>query len=127
MNREKSVLQTRLHEDTLDHIMCINIDGLSLDNFDTENFISDWIESAVTSIHLNGHNSSRTETHEKLTKMLLLYKGKTKQKYFKIILFVFIFFLTWMMWSYLLALVDMNYLIVIIVNNTIEANYRIML
>ena len=89
MNREKSVLQTRLHEDTLDHIMCINIDGLSLDNFDTENFISDWIESAVTSIHLNGHNSSRTETHKKLTKMLLLYKGKTKQKHYFICIYFF--------------------------------------
>ena len=27
MNREKSVLRTRLGEDILDHIMCINIDG----------------------------------------------------------------------------------------------------
>ena len=27
MNREKSVLQTRLSEDTLDHIMRISIDG----------------------------------------------------------------------------------------------------
>ena len=36
MNREKSVLRTRLGKDTLDHIMYINIDGPSSDNFDTE-------------------------------------------------------------------------------------------
>ena len=41
--------------------MNINIDGPSLGNFDTEKFVSDWIESAATLI---GHNSSRTETHE---------------------------------------------------------------
>ena len=44
--------------------MHINIDGPSSDNFDTEKFVSDWIESVVTSRHLNGHNSSRTETHK---------------------------------------------------------------
>ena len=64
MDREKSVLQTRLGEDTLDHIMNINIDDPSLDNLDSEKFVSDWNESAGTSRHLNGHNSSRTETHE---------------------------------------------------------------
>ena len=64
MNRGKSVLQTRLDEDTLDHIMYITIDGPSLDNFDPEKFVSDWIESTITSRHLNAHNSSRTETHE---------------------------------------------------------------
>ena len=58
MNREKSVLQTRLGQDNLDHIMRINIDDPSFDNFDTEKFVSDWIESAVTSSHLNGHSSS---------------------------------------------------------------------
>ena len=36
INREKSVLQTRLGEGTLGHIMRINIDGPSLVNFDTE-------------------------------------------------------------------------------------------
>ena len=66
MNREKSVLRTRLGEDILDHIMYINIDGWSLDIFDTENFVSDWIKSAVTSRHLNGHNSSRTKTRGSL-------------------------------------------------------------
>ena len=64
MNREKSVLQARLGKDTLGHIMRINIDGPSLDNFETEKFVSNWIQSAVTSRHLNGHNSSRTEIHE---------------------------------------------------------------
>ena len=64
MYRKKSVLQTRLVEDTLDHIMRINIDGPSLDNFDTETFVSERIESAVTLTLLNGHNSPRTETHE---------------------------------------------------------------
>ena len=39
INREKSGLQTRLGEDTLYHIMGINIDGLSIDNFDTEKFV----------------------------------------------------------------------------------------
>ena len=36
--------------------MHINIDDPSLDNFDTEKFVSDWIEFAVTSRHLNDHN-----------------------------------------------------------------------
>ena len=40
MNRENSVQQTRLEEYTLGHIMCINIDGPSLENFDTEKFES---------------------------------------------------------------------------------------
>ena len=34
-------MRTRLGEDTLDHIMHINIDGPSFDNFDTEKFVSD--------------------------------------------------------------------------------------
>ena len=63
MNRRKSVLQIRLGEDIRDNIMRINIDSLFLDNFDTEKFDSDWIESVITSRHLNAHNSSRTETH----------------------------------------------------------------
>ena len=37
MNREKYVLQTRLGGDTLDYIMCINIDGESLDNLELRN------------------------------------------------------------------------------------------
>ena len=64
MNREKFVLPTRLAENTLGHIMCINIDGPSLDNFDTEKLVFDQIESAATLRQLNGHNSSRTETHK---------------------------------------------------------------
>ena len=67
MNTEQSVLRTRLGEDTLDHIMRINIDDASLDNFDTEKFVSNWIESAVTLRNLNGHNSFGTE-------MLLFYQ-----------------------------------------------------
>ena len=43
--------------------MHINIDGPSFNNFDTEKFVSDWIESAVTLRNLNSHNSPRTETH----------------------------------------------------------------
>ena len=64
MNKEMYVLRTRLSMDTLDHILHINIDGPPLDNFDTEKFVSDWIESVFTLKLLNGHNSSRTETHE---------------------------------------------------------------
>ena len=62
--QKKSVLQTKLGENTLDHIMCINTDGPSFNNFDTEKFVSDWIESAITLSHLNCHGSSRTETRE---------------------------------------------------------------
>ena len=44
--------------------MHINIDGSSLDNCNTRKFVSDSIESAVTSRHLiNGCNSLRTEKH----------------------------------------------------------------
>ena len=64
LNREKSVLRTRLGADTLDHIMRINIDGPFLDDFNTKKFVFDWIESAVTSRHLNGPYSSKKETHE---------------------------------------------------------------
>ena len=59
MNREKSVLQKRLGEDNLDHGMRINIDVPSLVNSVTEKFVSDWIESTVTSRYLNVYNSSR--------------------------------------------------------------------
>ena len=63
MDRKMSVLQKRLGEYTLDHIMRINIDDPFLDNFDTQKIVSDWIESTITSRLLNGHNSSRAETH----------------------------------------------------------------
>ena len=66
------------------------------------------------------------EHMKNLMKMLLFCKGKTKWNHWKIILFVFCF-LTWMMWSYFLALVYMNYLIVISVDNTLEVNYRVTL
>ena len=72
MNREKPVLGTRLGEDTLDNIMRIKIIGASLDNFNTEKFVSDWIESTVTSSHLYGHNSSRTETHEEADENIIV-------------------------------------------------------
>ena len=49
-------------------LMRVNIDGPYLDNFDAEKFVSDWIESAVTSRHVNGHNSSWTETREEADK-----------------------------------------------------------
>lgn len=48
MNSEKSVLPTRLRENTLDHIMHINIDVPFLDNFDTSNSVSDWIDLPLT-------------------------------------------------------------------------------
>ena len=42
--------------------MRINVDGpASSDNFDTEKFVSDWIESTVTSKQLNGYNLSQTD------------------------------------------------------------------
>ena len=80
LNREKPVLRTRLREHILGHIMHINIDDPSLDNCDTVKFVSDWIESTITSSHLNGHNSSTVEQKHmnKLTKMSLFYKGKTR-------------------------------------------------
>ena len=62
---KKFVLQTRSGDDTLDHIICINIDGPSLDNFYSDKSVSDWTEFAITSRHLNGYNSSRTETRER--------------------------------------------------------------
>ena len=116
MNGEKSVLRTRLGGDTQDHIMRINVDDPSLHNFDTEKHVFDWIESTVTSRHLNGHNSSRTEKHEEADENVIFLYGQNR-------LFASIFF------SYLddvklfLALIDMNYLIIIIVENTIEASY----
>ena len=91
MNREKPVLRTRLGEDTLDHIMRIKIIGASLDNFNTEKFVSDWTDSTVTLRHLYGHNSSRTETHEEadenITFLRRQNKTKTLQDYFVCIYF----------------------------------------
>ena len=52
--------------------MYINIDGPSLDNFDTEKLVSDWIESPVISRNLNGHNLSRTETHEEANENVIV-------------------------------------------------------
>ena len=72
MNNKKSLLRTRYSEDTLEHITHMNIDGQSLDNFDTEKLVSDLVESAVTSRHLNGHNSSRTETHEEADEKVMV-------------------------------------------------------
>ena len=69
---EESVLRTRLGVDTLDRNMCININGSFLDNFDAEKFVSDWIDSAVTLKHLNGHNSSRIEIHEKVDENIIV-------------------------------------------------------
>ena len=64
-------------QDYVNLIMLINIDSLSLDSFDAEKFVPDWIESTVTSrylaiIHLEQKNL------KKLIKMLLFYKEKTK-------------------------------------------------
>ena len=44
--------------------MHINIDGSSLNSFDTGKFVFDQIEFTISSRNLNGHNSSWTETHE---------------------------------------------------------------
>ena len=75
------VLQTRLREETLDHIMDINVDGLSLDNFDTGEIALeiafDWLESTVTSRHLAIIHLEQKHM-KKLMKTLLLYRGKTK-------------------------------------------------
>ena len=56
--------------------MRVNIDGPYLDNFDAEKFVSDWIESAVTSTHVNGHNSSWTETREEDDKNVFVLERK---------------------------------------------------
>ena len=72
MNRKKSALQLRLGEDNLDHYININIDDPSLDNFDTEKLVSDWTESPVISRNLNGHNLSRTETHEEANENVIV-------------------------------------------------------
>ena len=99
MNREKSVLQIRLGEGNLDQRMRINIDVPSLVNFVTDKFVSDWIESAVTSRHLNVYNSSRSITHKQADENVIVLKGQNKKRHCKIILFTFIYFLffTWMM------------------------------
>ena len=76
MNKEKSVLRRRLGEDTLDYVMRDNIDDPSLDNLDTEKFVSGWIKSTVTLRHLNGHNSSRKEADENV----IVLKGQNKTK-----------------------------------------------
>ena len=67
--REKSLLQTRLGEDTLDHI---NIDGPLLVSFDIKKKSSHWSESIVTLRHLNGHNSLRKETHEEANEHVIV-------------------------------------------------------
>ena len=80
MNKEKSVLRRRLGEDTLDYVMRDNIDDPSLDNLDTEKFVSGWIKSTVTLRNLNGHDSSRTEAHEEADENLIVLKGQNKTK-----------------------------------------------
>ena len=73
MNRERSALRTRLAEDTLDYVMhFININGLSSDNFDTEKIVPDWTDFIVNLSHLNGHISSRTETHEETDESVIV-------------------------------------------------------
>ena len=69
--REKSVLQTRLGEDTLDRI---NIDDLSLGHFHTEIFFSDLSKSgsAVTLRHLNDHNLFRTGTRKEANENVIV-------------------------------------------------------
>ena len=97
MNREKSVLQIRLGEGNLDQRMRINIDVPSLVNFVTEKFVSDWIESAVTSRHLNVYNSSRSIAHKQADENVIALKGQNKKKtlqdYFAYIYLFFIFYL----------------------------------
>ena len=56
--------------------MRINVDGpASSDNFDTEKFVSDWIESTVTSKQLNGYNLSRTETHAEADENVIVFRA----------------------------------------------------
>ena len=57
--------------------MRVNIDGPSLDNFDTEKFVSDCIESPVTSRHLMAIIHLQQKHMKKLMTMVLFYKGKT--------------------------------------------------
>ena len=45
---------------------------MAIFNFDTEKFVSDWIESSVTPRHLNDNNSSRTETHEEANENVIV-------------------------------------------------------
>ena len=98
MNRKKSVLRTRLGKYTLNEIMRINIGGPSSDNFDTEKFISDWIESTVTSRHLNGHNSCRIETHEEAGEKRFVLKSQNKIKtLLDYLVCIYCFFLTFIM------------------------------
>ena len=77
--------------------MRINIDVPSLVNFVTEKFVSDWIESAVTSRHLNVYNSSRSITHKQADENVIVLKGQNKKKtlqdYFVYIYSFFIFYL----------------------------------
>ena len=78
MKRKMSVLQKRLGDYTLDHIMRIN--DPSLENFETEKIVFNRIESAITSRHLNGHNSSRTETHEVSDENVIVLQEQSKIK-----------------------------------------------
>ena len=74
MKRKMSVLQKRLG----DYIMRIN--DPSLENFETEKIVFNRIESAITSRHLNGYNSSRTETHEVSDENVIVLQEQSKIK-----------------------------------------------
>ena len=67
---------------------------------------------------------TRKEANENVIVLKRQNKIKTLQDY---LVCIYLFFLTWVMWSYFLMLVDMNYLIAVSVDNTIETNHRIIL
>ena len=87
----------------------------------------EWIHP-VTLRHLNGHNLFRTETRKEANENVIVLKRQNKIKTLQdYLVCIYLFFLTWVMWSYFLMLVDMNYLIAVSVDNTIETNHRIIL
>ena len=55
MNHEKTSLRSALREDTLDNIMRINIDGSPLDDFETNSYVSKWMDSSKTTRHIEEH------------------------------------------------------------------------
>ena len=77
-----------------------------------------------TQLAINGHNLFRTETRKEANENVIVLKRQNKIKTLQdYLVCIYLFFLTWVMWSYFLMLVDMNYLIAVIVDNTIETNH----
>ena len=90
-------------------------------------FWLEWIHP-VTLRHLNGHNLFRTETRKEANENVIVLKRQNKIKTLQdYLVCMYLLFLTWVIWSCFLMLVDMNYLIAISMDNTIETNHRIIL